>query len=149
MGYHLTLVKKNDALVSFEELIQAVRITGDFKIDEETKTVSFDIDDQQFTICWVEGTVFSQTVDSSEFCKRFVSIGQKLDGRIRGDEMETYRPDGGSYTHEDDLRVVEDYQKKAHKRARLRKFLLFLKVIILIVIVIVFIYKKTNIASNL
>jgi len=146
MGYHFTLVKKNEEFVSFEELVEAVRIMGDYKIDEETKTVSSIIGNQQFAICWIKGIVFSQNVDSPEFCKRFVSIGQKLNGRIRGDEMETYLPDGSYYTHEDDLREVENYQKYANKRVKWRKILSFLKIIVLIVIIIVFIYKITNIS---
>ena len=137
MGYNLTIVRPDSLPVGFEELVNAANSIGKCRVDSANKRISVNIGNEVLLIHLMNKIVFTSNVTSGPAIRKLVLLASALGGRLRGDEMETYREDGSSYNHPDDLYEVKDHEKKSAKLALRRNLFTIAKAIILIVVLVI------------
>lgn len=137
MGYNLTIVRPNNGLVSFEELIDAASSIGECSIDAAKKSISVKIGSEVLLVHLMNQVAFTSDVTSDQVIRKLVLLASALGGRLRGDEMETYREDGSSYTHPDDLDEVTEHEKQITRLIQRRRLITIAKAAILIVVLVI------------
>lgn len=136
MGYNLTIIRFSNDPLSFEELVDATRSIGECSVDDANNKISINIGNEVLFIHLVNQTAFTNNVTSDQTIRKLVLLARALGGRLRGDEMETYREDGSSYTHPDDRNEVTGHEDRIAKLVWRRNFLTITKAVILLVIVV-------------
>jgi hypothetical protein len=137
MGYHLTIIRPNDKPIRFNELVEASCSIGQFRVDESNKNISIEINGEVLYVHCINQIVFTDNVTSNQVIKKLVHLAQALDGRLRGDEMETYREDGTSFTHPEDSDEFAHHEKGVAKIVRRRKIIKIGKAVILVIILVI------------
>lgn len=136
MGYNLTIVRPNDGLISFKELVDAASSIGECSVDTANKRISVKIESEVVLIHLMNQVAFTSNVTSDQVIKKLALLASALGGRLRGDEMETYREDGSSYTHPDDLDELTEHKEQIARLVERRKLITIAKAIILIVVLV-------------
>ena len=120
MGYHVAIVRTGGdrALPLVErEIMEAV---------EESAGLSFDgtsvFRRGEFFLSFSNGELWLSNPDESDL-EEMIGLARRLEARVRGDELETYRSPTESYAHPDDARSLasSELQSKAVKAATRRR----------------------------
>ncbi len=118
MGYHITILRtegKKSIPITKDEVVSLVDSRDDLEIirqsrkDIEITTKVLDHTGPLFI--WQDGVIWSKTPDESTL-DLMIQIGEKLNARVRGDELETYKCTKESYIHPDDKSAIEEEKKQ-------------------------------------
>lgn len=141
MGYNLTIVRPDRETISFEELKEAARSVGQCSIDVEGKSILIDIGNETLSVYLINQTVFASDITSDQSIKKLVQLASALEGRLRGDEIETYREDGSSYTHPSDRKEVFEHEVQISKLVRRWKLITIFKAIVLVAVIVIVVVR--------
>lgn len=149
MGYHLSIVKSNSAGESEPiplDLVQRLPelIKGFELVDPNAKEVlTFEYRDESthFYLYWHHGELWSEATQSKEINK-LIEVAEALDGRLRGDELETYISSTETYIHADDKHHLQNEHRNTGyinkwKRLLIRVTPFFIFIIIGIIFVVI------------
>lgn len=141
MSYNLTIIRPDNGSVSFEELVDAACSIGECSVDNVNKRISMSIDSEVLFIHLINQVAFTNNVTSDQIIRKLVLLAHALGGRLRGDEMETYREDGSSYTHPDDRNKVAEHEERIARLVRRRNAVTVAKAVILLTIITIIAIK--------
>lgn len=108
MGYHCSIVRTSPGqqhLIDEAELREAVgRMKGRLAVedkDDELLVCQPELGDESEALFFVDGELWTSN-PSESFFGLVNELAAHLDGRVRGDEGESYTADGREYIHQDD-----------------------------------------------
>lgn len=124
MGYHVTIIR--GVPIERDEVIGVANDSGEWKYDSEQEALVPLHDNTEEVALWFDdGEIWTKN-PSDETITRMIAIAEKLKGRVRGDEMETYRSATDTYIHPEDARKKERADQEAKASAwqfRIRQWL--------------------------
>lgn len=139
MSYHATVLRKQGK-ISPEEVGRALASMPNLMIstskDNGFEVSPIDSSKLKFTLFITDGEAWVANPDRDAIGV-LIDLADKLGGRVRGDEFETYRTPDETYRHPDDAAAVEaadGLSKTMWRRSRRRSFLFNLLIIIAFVL---------------
>ena len=131
MGYHVTILRTKYGQpepITLAEVKKVIALMPGFKLQssasfKEDIEISFPLSNGgEGFLFWQNGEIWTKNPED-EHLQIMLDLAEKLNARVRGDEMETYRAIGESYTHPDDLVAIHD-SERIIRAARCRLWLL-------------------------
>lgn len=115
MSYHLTILRseKNRQLpISLEEAKLAATKIGNWKYSETSHSFKLLSENGESTLWYNDGELWIKTPEAWEI-DHVIKFANELDGRVRGDEFETYISADETFTHPDDIILRKIEEKKS------------------------------------
>lgn len=126
MGYHVSLIRENNGKIEpigREEIIGIISSCPDFSYEDRENYLNLK------KISAYGGAVYFIYQDGELYVKNpteiqleeFILLAQKLGGRIRGENFETYRTGSETYIHENDVQEAADHVRQINSSKSNRK----------------------------
>ncbi len=143
MGYHVTILRTDKGKkipISQNEVEQLISSIDALKSKQDSLgrvliTDSTGVDTDLFLV-WQDGEIWAKGPDEKTI-QLMINIAEKLQARVRGDELETYSNSNETYIHEDDK---EEFDRILNLRKRLKSGVLVRKIYNRIAVVAFFIF---------
>lgn len=122
MGYHVSIVRTNPSnrddasSIDVSEIISVVQNRFGFEVEYDDsgriKQISRNIDDEGVLLFYDDGELWAKSPEEYVL-KIMIEIACALGGgaRVRGDEGETYQNSTSTYTHPDDIELIEESKR--------------------------------------
>jgi hypothetical protein len=131
LGYHVTILRSANgteqpiAWSEIEALLtrfpEARLVDAPGASDPTAATFVFTRDGVEHCLWYTDGTLWAKTPDDQTLGV-MLDIAAALQARVRGDDLETYRPDGSSYIHPDDVPALRAAKQAEGQWRQKRKF---------------------------
>ncbi|HBF11829.1 MAG TPA: hypothetical protein DDW49_00315 [Deltaproteobacteria bacterium] len=143
MSYLVRILRtkgKNQEPISRTEVEKAVGFIPSLKIRQapnECLEILFMDDDQEAVLMWKDGEILVKNPER-EMLQVMLDLATKLNARVRGDELETYRTPEQTFCHPDDFASLEvswRINRKANRKQWLLNGAIFVGFILLALLV--------------
>ena len=112
MGYHVAILRTKNGQqesISIEEVKEAIVALHGFKLKpasppwKDCYEISFPSSEgEDIVLLWQEGEIWTKNPEDQTM-QGMLDLAKKLNARVRGDELETYKTIDESYQHPDDF----------------------------------------------
>ncbi|RLP52931.1 MAG: hypothetical protein D6160_18135 [Ketobacter sp.] len=125
MSYHLTIVRskgKKQDLVSEQEIFDLINQDSRYSFEDKgnylniKKTPKFGED---YYFIYQNGELWIKNPEPAHI-EQFIELANILGGRVRGDELETYKAANETYFHPDDKSLIEQAKQISRSTKRRR-----------------------------
>lgn len=110
MSYHVTILKTRHGRpesVGFSELCNAANQLPDVEVSTAGDRLTIlRSGDELFSLWWQNGEAWTTNPDETTLAL-MIDIADRVGGRVRGDEFETYRAANDTYFHPDDQQLFD------------------------------------------
>jgi hypothetical protein len=124
MGYHLTVLRTRgdqQLPISKQEFAAATRTVPELTLEDTGDAARYERDGElRAMLFWNDGEIWTK-VPEDDVIVVLLALAEKLKARVRGDELETYRSPGDSYTHPDDAAAVTGVDRRVEQVLRRRR----------------------------
>ena len=147
MGYKLNIVRDggdDNYHISIQEFKNACDSIQGFSINDSGDVAQYtDSMHGTFIVFWSQGETWTEN-PQDWVIPIIVSLAEKLNGRVRGEEGESYNESGQSYIHQDDKKVHDLWEERRIRLINRAKFWNYLKIIVMIGVLLVVIYRISS-----
>jgi len=144
MGYHIRIIRGSrdeDSIISNHDFRRACDTMKGFSLNEVGNIAQYtDSKHGQFCVFWKNGDIWIKNPE--EWAMPIIaSLADSLNGRARGDELESYKNSGDSYIHDDDKECYDLWEVRRIRLIRKNKFWYYFRIVTIILIVIVILFR--------
>lgn len=144
MSYHISIIRgANDEhdKISIQEFWDACGAMEGFSFNDAGDIAQYSSPQHgTFYVFWKNGDIWVENPDDWVI-PVVASLAVKLNGRARGDELESYKVNGDSYIHTDDREDHELWEKRRIGLIKRAKFWSCLRMSILFIVFIIFLCR--------
>lgn len=130
MGYHVAILRTNEKQlvpITLQEVADiAARVPGWSYDAGQQALLATDNGDDSLALWLSDGELWTSNPDA-ESLRKMLALAERLGGRVRGDELETYRSPDEAYLHPDDAEAKAQEQEEVSaimRRTRRNQFIL-------------------------
>lgn len=131
MSYHLTILRScqgRQIEISLEDVKTATHNMDNWQFADSPPTFTFTGPQGIITIWYDEGEIWTESRGELWEFEPILTLAQKLNARVRGDELETYETADKTYFHPDDALLKKEalgfVQESLKQQKRIRNFII-------------------------
>lgn len=144
MGYHLTVLRTEGfrtlPIPRSEFVAEARRMPELILSVDETSAGYIRAGELRATIFWTEGVLWTKVPDE-DVVTVLISLAERLQARVRGDDLETYRSAHETYVHPDDAQHIAQRDAQVARIRFRERVWSVTRVIVLVAVVVAVILR--------
>ena len=114
MGYHLTILRSTHGKqlpISLDDAKHAAQALG-WECEDTPRTLRLHAAEGTAVVWHQDGALWTKNPEAWAIAP-MISLADALSARVRGDEFETYKPDGATFLHPDDVPLRREAQRQS------------------------------------